>query len=55
MQPLFILKRELTWIPFFGWYLMKSGMIGVDRGAGGRSLMDMARRARRGSSAAAGS
>ena len=29
--PLFIYKRELTWIPFFGWYLMKSEMIGVDR------------------------
>ena len=28
--PLFIYKRELAWIPFFGWYLMKSGMIGVD-------------------------
>ena len=20
-DPTFILKRELTWIPFFGWYL----------------------------------
>ena len=29
-QPLYILKRELTWIPFFGWYLIKSNMIGVD-------------------------
>ena len=29
--PLFIYKRELAWIPFFGWYLMKSKMIGVDR------------------------
>ena len=28
-QPVFILKRELTWIPFFGWYLLKkAGMIG---------------------------
>jgi 1-acyl-sn-glycerol-3-phosphate acyltransferase len=44
-QPLFILKRELTWIPFFGWYLTKSNMIGVDRSAGGRSLLAMARRA----------
>jgi 1-acyl-sn-glycerol-3-phosphate acyltransferase len=43
--PLFIYKRELAWIPFFGWYLMKSGMIGVDRNGGMRSLMDMARRA----------
>jgi 1-acyl-sn-glycerol-3-phosphate acyltransferase len=44
-QPLFILKRELTWIPLFGWYLIKSNMIGIDRGAGGRSLLAMARRA----------
>jgi 1-acyl-sn-glycerol-3-phosphate acyltransferase len=43
--PLFIYKRELGWIPFFGWYLMKSNMIGVDRGGGMRSLMEMARRA----------
>ena len=43
--PLFIYKRELAFIPFFGWYLMKSKMIGVDRSGGMRSLMDMARRA----------
>src|SRR6202035_5934292 len=43
--PLFIYKRELKWIPFFGWYLMKSNMIGVDRSGGMRSLMEMARRA----------
>jgi 1-acyl-sn-glycerol-3-phosphate acyltransferase len=43
--PLFIYKRELAWIPFFGWYLMKSKMIGVDRDGGLRSLMEMARRA----------
>ena len=43
--PLFIYKRELKWIPFFGWYLMKSKMIGVDRKGGMRSLMEMARRA----------
>jgi len=43
--PLFIYKRELGWIPFFGWYLMKSKMIGVDRDGGMRSLMQMARRA----------
>src|ERR1700676_3853229 len=43
--PLFIYKRELGWIPLFGWYLMKSGMIGVDRDGGMRSLMEIARRA----------
>jgi 1-acyl-sn-glycerol-3-phosphate acyltransferase len=31
-DPLYILKRELTWIPFFGWYVMKMRMIPVDRG-----------------------
>lgn len=44
-QPLFIYKRELARIPFFGWYLMKARMIGVDRDGGLRSLMEMARRA----------
>lgn len=43
--PLFIYKRELAWIPFFGWYLIKSNMIGIDRGAGGRALLNMTRRA----------
>ena len=31
--PLFILKRELTWIPLFGRFLMKARMIPVNRGA----------------------
>jgi 1-acyl-sn-glycerol-3-phosphate acyltransferase len=44
-RPLFIYKRELAWIPFFGWYLVKSRMIVVDRAGGMRSLMEMARRA----------
>jgi 1-acyl-sn-glycerol-3-phosphate acyltransferase len=44
-QPLYIVKRELEWIPLFGWYLIKSNMIGVNRRAGGRSLLEMARRA----------
>jgi 1-acyl-sn-glycerol-3-phosphate acyltransferase len=44
-QPLYILKRELTLIPFFGWYLIKAGMVAVDRGAGGRALLKMVRQA----------
>jgi 1-acyl-sn-glycerol-3-phosphate acyltransferase len=43
--PLYILKRELKWIPIFGWYLIKADMIEVNRGAGGRTLVNMARRA----------
>ena len=44
-QPLFIHKRELAWIPLFGWYLVKADMIGIDRSAGGRALLAMARQA----------
>jgi 1-acyl-sn-glycerol-3-phosphate acyltransferase len=44
-QPLYILKRELTRIPFFGWYVVKAGMISVDRSAGGRALLKMVRQA----------
>jgi 1-acyl-sn-glycerol-3-phosphate acyltransferase len=35
---LYILKRELTWIPFFGWYIMKMRMIPVDRGSRAKAL-----------------
>jgi 1-acyl-sn-glycerol-3-phosphate acyltransferase len=42
-QPIYILKKELLLIPFFGWYAAKSGMIGVDRKAGGRALIAMTR------------
>lgn len=37
-DPLYILKRELQWIPFFGWYVMKMRMIPVDRGSRSRAL-----------------
>jgi 1-acyl-sn-glycerol-3-phosphate acyltransferase len=30
----FIIKRELRWIPFFGWFTIKGRLIPVDRGAG---------------------
>jgi 1-acyl-sn-glycerol-3-phosphate acyltransferase len=45
-DPAFILKRELLWLPFFGWYAWKAGMIPVDRGRGGQALADMTARAR---------
>jgi 1-acyl-sn-glycerol-3-phosphate acyltransferase len=40
-DPVFILKRELMWIPVFGWCLWKGGMIPVDRGAGRSALTAM--------------
>ncbi|MCU0830974.1 MAG: 1-acyl-sn-glycerol-3-phosphate acyltransferase [Rhizobiaceae bacterium] len=30
-DPVYILKRQLMWIPFFGWYLAKMNMIAIDR------------------------
>jgi 1-acyl-sn-glycerol-3-phosphate acyltransferase len=37
-DPAIVLKRELIWIPFYGWYLWKAGMISVDRKAGAPAL-----------------
>jgi 1-acyl-sn-glycerol-3-phosphate acyltransferase len=45
-DPVFILKRELTWIPFFGWCLMKMRMIPVDRGGKARALAQVTKRAK---------
>jgi 1-acyl-sn-glycerol-3-phosphate acyltransferase len=44
--PFFALKRELKFIPVFGLFLIKTRMIAIDRSAGGRALIAMARRAR---------
>jgi 1-acyl-sn-glycerol-3-phosphate acyltransferase len=45
-DPTFILKRELQWIPIFGWFTIKARMIPVNRGARGQALAAMAERAR---------
>ncbi len=37
-DPVYILKRELMWIPLFGWYVGKMQMIPIDRGARSRAL-----------------
>lgn len=44
-DPVYILKRELTWIPLFGWYVMKQRMIPVNRGAKGKVMLAVMRRA----------
>jgi 1-acyl-sn-glycerol-3-phosphate acyltransferase len=46
-NPTFIIKRELMWIPVFGWCTIKGRMIPVDRGAGSQALADMTARARK--------
>ena len=46
-SPAFVLKRELMWIPIFGWMAAKFGCISVDRSAGARAMGDMLAQARR--------
>jgi 1-acyl-sn-glycerol-3-phosphate acyltransferase len=45
-DPTFIIKRELMWIPIFGWYTWKGRMIPVKRGARSQALTEMAALAR---------
>jgi 1-acyl-sn-glycerol-3-phosphate acyltransferase len=45
-DPTYILKRELMWLPLFGWYMRKEGLIPVDRSAGMAALARMTTRAR---------
>jgi 1-acyl-sn-glycerol-3-phosphate acyltransferase len=46
-DPTYIVKRELMWIPFFGWYIWKARVIPVDRGSRVQALMRMTARVRR--------
>lgn len=45
-DPAMIMKRELLWIPFYGWFSAKFRMIFVRREAGPSALRRMARDAR---------
>ena len=36
----FILKRELTWIPVFGWYLKRAEQIAINRSSGSAALAE---------------
>jgi 1-acyl-sn-glycerol-3-phosphate acyltransferase len=44
-RPIYVLKRELVWIPLFGLYLLGSGALAVDRGAGAKALRQLMRKA----------
>ena len=44
-DPTFILKRELQWLPLFGWFTIKGRMIPVDRRAGSAGMTAMTARA----------
>jgi 1-acyl-sn-glycerol-3-phosphate acyltransferase len=41
-DPAFILKRELMWVPLWGWLARKARMIPVDRGARSQALAAIA-------------
>jgi 1-acyl-sn-glycerol-3-phosphate acyltransferase len=40
-EPVVVLKRELSRIPFFGWLTRRYGVITVDRNAGPKALREM--------------
>ena len=46
-DPAIVLKRGLQMIPFYGWYLWKSGMIPIDRDGKASALRNMVAAAKR--------
>ena len=45
-SSVFVMKRELGWIPWFGWYAAKAGAIPIDRGGHANALRKMVRDAK---------
>lgn len=45
-DPAIVLKRELMWIPFYGWYGIKMGMIPIDRSAKASAMRLMRRKSK---------
>ena len=46
-DPTFVIKRELTYIPLFGWYMKKMNLVPVDRGKRGVALASMTKHSKR--------
>jgi len=46
-DPAVIIKRELLWVPFYGWYAARAGSIAIDRRGGAGALRRMVAAARR--------
>lgn len=46
-DPSYILKRELMFLPFFGWYAWKMDVVGVNRGRKGEAIASMTHNSRR--------
>jgi 1-acyl-sn-glycerol-3-phosphate acyltransferase len=45
-DPCIVLKKELTYIPLFGWFALKFRMIAVERSAGAAALKNLMARAK---------
>jgi 1-acyl-sn-glycerol-3-phosphate acyltransferase len=45
-DPTIVVKRELLFIPLYGWYLMRAGMISIDRNARAKALRKLVADAR---------
>jgi 1-acyl-sn-glycerol-3-phosphate acyltransferase len=45
-DPVFIVKRELMWIPVFGWMAVKTRAVPVNRAGGARAMVTMLQQAR---------
>jgi 1-acyl-sn-glycerol-3-phosphate acyltransferase len=43
--PFFVVKHQLNFIPLFGLYLIKTGMVAINRSEGRRALLSVMRRA----------
>lgn len=39
----FVAKKEISWVPFIGWYMAATGMIFIDRGNRARAIESLAR------------
>ncbi len=44
-EPRYILKRELLWVPLFGFYLMRTGQVAINRGKRADAIAAMNRAA----------
>jgi len=45
-SPAYILKREVNFLPFFGWYSARVKTIAVNRGAGAKAMRDLIKQAK---------
>jgi len=50
-DPAVVIKRELLWVPFYGWYARRAGSIAIDRRGGAGALRRMLAIARRAAAA----